>query len=114
MIPRFYASVIAGGLGTAGLLMLRVEHDFVTPSTSVAFDTFTPRTWGLSFLATSVLFVLLHKRRAAAAPMSFVMTAWSAMLAWASLTVDGASTTAWVWPTTIALCLTFGIARGDL
>jgi hypothetical protein len=112
-VPRLYATIIAGAIGTAGLLLV-VTDPAVTPSLKIAYQTADPWVWGISFMVSAGWFGVFRKRRAAAAPMAFVMTAWAAMLAWASVTSGAASPTAWIWGACIAALLTAGIARGDL
>lgn len=113
-LNHLYAGVIAVGIAIAGMLLLATPDSFRTLSLRVAFDTFAPRIWGAAFLASAVWFGIFHRRRAAATPMAFMMTAWSAMIGCAALTVDGASPTGWIWPACLAILLLFGIARGDL
>ena len=113
-LHRVYSWVVAAFIGTAGLILIGVDDGFRTPSTSVAYDTFAPQTWGYMFVASALLFAVFHRRRSAAAPMAFVMLTWAAMLAHATLFHAGASPTGWIWPSCIAALLTVGIARGDL
>ena len=111
---RVYGYVIAAFVLVAGVSLLGVDDDFRTPTLEVALDTFHAHDWGALFIVSAVVFFVFRRRHGAAAPMAFMLTAWSSMIGWAVVFGDGASPVAYLWPACLAVIVTLGIARADL